>query len=176
MIVSVSHTLDDMRRTLRYLEVQLIPQALPTALNRTGRQMETAGVRVVAKAMGVRQTSVRRRIIRTIARKARPVFRFDAFGKKVNIASFEGTRKTKRGVSSRAFGQRRVYPRVFLSRSGKTALKRLGKSRLPVRPVWGPGIKREFERHRPEIEAVAVQRFRPNMIDALRAAGRGFIR
>lgn len=200
MYISVLDTLNDMRRTLSDLEKRAIPTALPTAMNRTGRQMETAGVRIVAKSMGVRQTSVRRRIIRTIARKARPVFRFDAYGSKVNIASFAGTRQVKRGrviaqftytqggkrrtvttrggggVSSSAFGKRRIYPGTFLSKSGKTALKRIGKSRLPVRPVWGPGIRREFNRHRPEIETVARQRFRPNMVDALRAAGRGFIR
>lgn len=175
MEISIRHDLAELRRTLRITQ-QEIERALPTALNRTGRQMETAGVRLVSKRMGVRQQSVRARIIRTLARKARPYFRFDAFGKKVNIASFGGTRKTKRGVSSNAFGKRRVYPRTFLNKSGTTAFKRIGKRRLPIRPIFGPGIKREFDRNRPAIEQVARERFRPNMIDALRAATRGFIK
>lgn len=176
MIISIQDDLHELRRTLTELQRQAIPIALPTALNRTGRQMESHGVKVVAKSMGVRQKSVRERIHRTIARRQSPYFRFDAYGKKVNIASFRGARQTKKGVSSSAFGRRRVYPRTFLNKSGKTAFKRVGKSRLPIRPIWGPGIRREFERHRTEIEAVAVRNFRPNMIDALRAASRGFIR
>jgi hypothetical protein len=200
MEISLKADLSEITKALTAIQRDYVPRALPTAMNRTGRQMESAGVKLVAKKMGVRQSSVRRRIIRTLARKATPTFRLDAYGSKVNIASFAGTRQVKRGrviekftytqigkrrtvtargrggVSSSAFGKRRIYPGTFLNKAGTTAFKRVGKARLPIRPIWGPGIRREFERNRPQIEEVARKRFRPNMIDALRAASKGFIR
>lgn len=200
IVIDIRTTLDDLRSTLGLIERQAIPQALPTAINRTGRQMETYGVKLVASAMGVRQGSVRSRLSRKLARRGDATLELLAYGGAINIASFAGRRVAKRGrivqrfiftqagkrrvvtqrsgggVVSRAWGKTRIYPRTFLIHGGRVAMKRVGKARFPIRPVYGPGIRREFERHREQIQAEALRLFPHQMDEALRAALSGYIK
>lgn len=199
IVIDIRTTLDDLRSTLGLIERQAIPQALPTAINRTGRQMESYGVKLVARAMGSKQSSVRRRLVRKLARMGDATLELLAYGGALNISSFSGTmvkrgRITQRfiftqagkrrvftqrsggGVSSRAWGKSRVYPHTFLIHEWKVAMKRIGKARFPIRPVYGPGIRREFERHREQIEAEALRLFPHQMDEALRAALAGYIK
>jgi hypothetical protein len=79
-----------------------------------------------------------------------------------NIASIGG-RQTKRGVSSSAWGKRKVYPHTFLIQGGKTAMVRVGKARYPIKPVYGPRIHAEFVKIDEELQAEVQARFAPTL-------------
>lgn len=152
-----------------------IDRAAMRALNRTGQQTETQGVRAVARDMGLTNRAVRSRLTRKKATPKRLTFILDAFGAPKNIASFKASRQTKRGVSSQAYGIRRIYPRTFLLRGSRGgAMKRLGKARTPIRPVWGPGVASSFEKFTNMLRATARSRFPRNLDQALAFALRKY--
>lgn len=117
-------------------------KATRSALNKIGEQSRTLTLRLLNDATGVTQTKLRPYVRLDRADysdlTAKVVVRPHVF----NIASVGG-RQTKKGVSSAAWGKRKIYPHTFLVR-GVTAFVRVGKARLPIKPVYGPRIHAEF--------------------------------
>lgn len=142
--VSVRTNIAAVRRKYKGAAKQ-VDNAARRALNRTAQQVRTVSVRALSKETGVKQRSVRDRVSIRKANYSTLSAEVQARPRTYNIASF-GARQTKQGVSSSAWGKRRLYKGGFLINGGRTALIRLGKSRLPLKPLWGPRIHREFER------------------------------
>lgn len=99
-------------------------------------------LRLLSGATGLTQTKLRPYVVQNRATYSRLQSIIRVFAHTFNIASFGG-RQTKRGVSSNAWNAHRVYPSTFLV-NGKTAMVRVGKARLPIRPVWGPRLTKEY--------------------------------
>ena len=56
-----------------------------------------------------------------------------------------GARQTAKGVSAAPWGKRRVFPHAFIAPTlGGHVFIREGRSRLPIRKLWGPAIPREM--------------------------------
>ena len=142
--ISVRTNIDEVRRKYRVAAKQ-VDHAARRALNRTAQQVRTQSVRALAKETGIVQRSIRERVDIRQANYSELAAEVRARPRTYNIASF-GARQTNAGVVSKAWGKRRVYRGGFLINSGRTAMIRVGKSRLPIRPLWGPRIHREFER------------------------------
>lgn len=128
-------------RQLKAVESQT-RKATRRALNKVIDQSRTQTLRLLSQASGVTQTKIRPYVRTNHADYEELEAKVVVTPHTFNIASVGG-RQTKRGVSSAAWGTRRVYPHTFLVH-GRTAMVREGKSRLPIKPVWGPRIHAEF--------------------------------
>ena len=149
------------RRQFRGKEKQ-INMAAARAINRAMTTVRSVATKEIARHTGITpQRAIRDRLH---IRKATPNYLIGEIGAErytPNLARF-AARQTKRGVSATAWRKRKVYPRTFLGNQGRTVFKRVGKRRLPIRPVWGPKMHAAFvEREvRRAMDAVARERFR----------------
>jgi hypothetical protein len=57
------------------------------------------------------------------------------------------------GVSHSAWGRAQIAKGAFMIPGKKPAFHRVGPSRLPIKPVWGPNTAREAERHADEVRS-----------------------
>jgi hypothetical protein len=57
------------------------------------------------------------------------------------------------GVAHSAWGRAQIAKGAFMIPGKKPAFHRVGPSRLPIKPVWGPNTAREAERHADEVRA-----------------------
>ena len=146
MLISANVNLDSFIATMTTIERSVVPQATARALNRTAAEARTQVVRKLASQTGLKQKSIREKLIVVRARRSSLVAELQVSGRPLNLLRF-GARQTKRGVSAKAWGKRRVYPGTFLGNRGRTVFKRVGGKRLPIKPVWGPSIPREFIRN-----------------------------
>jgi hypothetical protein len=142
------------------------------ALNKIGAQGLTLTLRQLSGATGVSQKKLREYITQNRADFAELSTSIRVRAHTFNIASVGAARQTRKGVSAGAWGKRRVYPGTFLIRGGLTAMKRVGKGRLPIRPVYGPRITREFKREGvdAQLEALVATKMKPTMTHELNFA------
>jgi hypothetical protein len=142
MEVSVKGDVDAVLKDLGSLSLR-VDIAIAQALNRTAARAKTQAVRTIAKESGIQQKAVRDRIaIRKASSYALHAI-ISAEPYAPNLIRYSA-RQTKRGVSANAWRKRRIYPRTFIANQGRTVFKRIGKARLPIRPVYGPSIPRTF--------------------------------
>jgi len=141
----VASNVQEVTRQLRQTE-NATRTATRRALNKIGQQGLTLTLRSLAKATGVTVRKLREYVSLDRANYSELSSAIKVIAHTFNIASVGTARQTRRGVSSIAWGVRKVYRGAFLIRGGRTAMHRLGKARLPIEPVWGPRITREFAR------------------------------
>ncbi len=104
------------------LEKQVYPKALARALNRVGDTVKSRSAKAISDATGLKQGSVRRRIVyRQRATIATPTVILEISGKPLNLVEFVSggkseARSPRGGVTANAWGKRRKYPGVFLAR------------------------------------------------------------
>lgn len=143
-------------REIRQLERALSRAAGPEsrrALNRafssTLRASKTVTKRIIAGGgeypgrYNVSQRVVGQRL--RVGNVDRRNFRFSVYGNysPLNLAEFKGARQLKRsGVKARILkrGAPKSYRRSFMTESPRTAFQRVGRSRLPIRPLVGPSV------------------------------------
>jgi len=133
------------RRRLAYLKNEAVNKAATRALNRTGDHANTLTVRDLARVTGLKQKDVRAALSRLRANFSNLTYRLRAIGRALNLIRF-GARQTKKGVSAAAWGVRKIYRGTFIANQGRTVFVREGQERLPIRPVHGPSLPREFGR------------------------------
>ena len=132
-----------------------LPQIQRAALNKTARRANTFARRAVAKGMGIAQRGLtqggsgqRWKFVpanRAIGGRYRS--QIIMRGRPTNVGSTAyKARQTKRGVSSRAWGKRRIYRGTFLlakGRPGQFAVTRQpGSPRL--KSIFGPWAPRQY--------------------------------
>lgn len=131
------------------------------ALNRTVRDADVLARRVLRERMGVTNQWIKRNgwRVRKASNKARKIQagfvmrgRPSNVGSKVFKASIpkRGGRGRVKGVlTSKAWGQQKNYPGGFLMQGrygGQFALKRTGRGRSALKPIYGPWTPREYDR------------------------------
>jgi hypothetical protein len=57
------------------------------------------------------------------------------------------------GATHRAWSRPQLAVGAFMIPGKKPIFRRVGQSRFPIEPLWGPNVAREIERHRPEVQA-----------------------
>lgn len=130
------------------------PRIMVQAVNKVAGKANTFSRRMTARAMGVkvgylraRGWSLRRASIKTGRVEATIFIR----GRPTNIGSREfGGRQLKKGVSSKAWGKRKVHEGTFLINArgtggGTWAASRKGKKRLPIKAKYGPWAPRIYD-------------------------------
>lgn len=150
------------------LQRQVIPAATARALDRTLVNVRTATVKTIVAETGLPATLVRDRLTIRGANRARLEAILTANPAAPNLARFQA-RQTKRGVSANAWRKRRIYPGTFLGNQERTVFKRIGKARLPIKPIHGPSVPRTFlqRKAQEQIDLIIRGRFVVNFDSAI---------
>ena len=140
-------TVDIVRRTAAYQQgPKRMQQIISRVLNHVGGTARTRVKSALAKQMGLPAGTVDARLITKRAHPGHQSFEISAAGRPIPLAEFDA-RQTRRGVSARPWGQRRVFPGTFIvEKLGGQVFRRAGRARLPIVKLWGPSIPREMLR------------------------------
>ncbi|MGE3713414.1 MAG: phage tail protein [Alphaproteobacteria bacterium] len=121
--LSVERDLKSLRRGLRALEKEVVPQATVRTLNRVAESAKTASARHIAPQMGSRQAGIKRRIETRRASVRRLWATLVASDRPLHLIEFVvGSRKPtqqpggKRGqVKAKAWGKTKTYRGAFIA-------------------------------------------------------------
>ena len=142
MHISISGDIGRATDPLALLSHKRWSRAVNTAVNETGRQTLTMAARLVSKEAGLKARITKKQFTVRKSRPATLTAHVVASGSPIQLIEF-GARQTKRGVSAKAWGKRKTYPGTFIATmaSGKRGVfVRKGAARLPIRPLYGPGV------------------------------------
>lgn len=126
--------------------------ALTRAVNQVGGVARTAAIRQTALQMGLNISDVRPSISTFRATQSNITFDVVGTGRPISLRAF-GAKQTKRGVSARPWGIRRLFRGSFIINSlGGSVYHRVGpkvlmtrgrykgKYRQQIKKMWGPAI------------------------------------
>lgn len=72
------------------------------------------------------------------------------------------------GASHRAWGRQQIAQGAFMIPGRKPIFHRVGRGRLPIKPVFGPNYAREVERHAKEVTAQAESMMKVDFFERLK--------
>ncbi len=172
--VSVESNLKMLKQNLRAMEKQVVPQSTVRTLNRVAESTKSESAKFIAPQIGSRQAGVKRRIETRQATFKRLWASLLASEKPLRLIEFVvGSKKPtqqkggKRGlVKAKAWGKVKTYRSAFIApqRKGSSKmavyLRKSGK-RLPVKQLYGPGVKQLFkqEENNQLMQAKVLERF-----------------
>lgn len=117
--------------------------ALSRALNHEGDKGRTQVKRALVEQTGIKYGAVDKSMATLRSTPATLSYTLKARGDETNIAWFGGVQRRK-GVSAAPWNKRRIFARSFIVPRFGRAFIRTGKSRLPIRPLYGPNLAREL--------------------------------
>jgi hypothetical protein len=117
--------------------------ALSRALNHEGDKGRTQVKRALVKQTGIKYGAVDKAMATVRASPATLTYTLKARGDETNIAWFGGVQRHK-GVSAAPWNKRRIFRHAFIVPRFGRAFIRTSKSRLPIRPLYGPNLAREL--------------------------------
>jgi len=142
-------------------DTRQVPKALNSTINKVATTIRKEGVRQLSKETGIKQKDIRRDVVMRKSNFQTLTARIRATGGFTNLIRF-GARLTKRGVSAAPWKKRRIFKGAFIANKGRTVFRRKGRGRLPIEPVYGPSLPREFLRDKiiRLFNTVGLRRFR----------------
>ena len=155
-------------------------RAFTRALNSEGRKMRTQVKRALNRQTGIKMGMISAGITTRPASTATLTFRVIGTGKETPLSLFNptvaGSRTTGRGKASKKVGGgikaspwrvRRLFAGAFFpGKAGGNVFHRLGSTRYPIEPMYGPSIAKElvkdqsravWERAQPAVLAEATR-------------------
>ena len=149
MDIAVKNTIKQAMKNVKFVHQQYIPKTLVTALNKVGAEVATQAKTELGNATGLKVGVVAKKIGKDKARRGDEKYTIRIKSRYLNLIEF-GARQTKKGVSAKAWGNRKLYKHAFMG-SGRNSGKRLvfGKTRgnpKKLKALHGPSLPREFER------------------------------
>ena len=155
MEVKVKSNMKEALRNLGTVHKKYVQKALVTALNKVGAEVVTQAKRELKDATGLKAGTVGKKIAKDKARRGDEEYTIRIKSRYLNLIEF-GARQTKRGVSAKAWGKRKLYKHAFIG-SGRKSGKQLvfGKTRgnpKKLKALHGPSLPREF--HRQDMESL----------------------
>ena len=155
MEVKVKSNMDRAMRGLWNVKTKYIQKALVTSLNKIGAEVVTQAKRELKEATGLKAGTVGKKIAKDKARRGDEDYTIRIKSRYLNLIEF-GARQTKKGVSTKAWGKRKLYKHAFIG-SGRSSGKQLvfGKTRgnpKKLKALHGPSLPREF--HRQDMESL----------------------
>ena len=148
MEVTVKNTIKQAMKNVKFVHQQYIPKALVTALNKVGAEVATQAKKELAGATGLKQNIVAKKIKKDKARRNDETYSIFIKSRYLNLIEFNA-KQTKRGVSAKAWGNRKIYRGAFIGRgqnSGKQLVFKKGRGSKQIKAVHGASLPREFER------------------------------
>ena len=155
MEVKVNSNMDRAMRGLWNVKTKYIQKALTTSLNKIGAEVFTQAKRELRDATGLKAGVVAKGLKKDKARKGDETYSIFIKSRYKNVIKF-GARQTKKGVSAKVWGKRRIYKGAFIG-SGRNSGKQLvfGKSKRKknkLKALHGASLPREF--HRGDMEKI----------------------
>ena len=149
MEIKVKSNMDKAMRGLWNVKTKYIQKALVTSLNKVGAKVFTQAKRELRDATGLKAGVVAKGLKKDKARKGDETYSIFIKSRYKNVIEF-GARQTKRGVSAKVWGKRKVYRGAFIG-SGRNSGKQLVFKKSKHNPkrieaVHGASLPREFER------------------------------
>ena len=149
MEVKVKSNMDRAMRGLWNVKTKYIQKAMVTALNKVGAEVVTQAKRELKDATGLKAGVVGKKIKKDKARNGDETYSIHIKSRYLNVIEF-GARQTKKGVSAKVWGKRKVYRGAFIG-SGRNSGKQLvfkKRKNAPKRieALHGASLPREFER------------------------------
>ena len=149
MEVKVKSNMDRAMRGLWNVKTKYIQKALVTSLNKVGAEVFTQAKRELKDATGLKVGVVAKGLKKDKARKGDETYSIFIKSRYKNVIEF-GARQTKKGVSAKVWGKRRVYKHSFIA-SGQNSGKQLVFARSKRNPkklkaLHGASLPREFQR------------------------------
>lgn len=134
---------------------KIIPRLCSMALNKAARSVRTISTRESSKAMGTKQSAIRRVFGINFATPKVTALEAQVWinqKKPLFLSGFLSVRQTRTGVRVKAWGESKVYAGTFLAtmRSGHVGVfarkKREGArvDRLPIHELYGPPVRYGF--------------------------------
>ena len=159
MEVKVNSNMDRAMRGLWNVKTKYIQKALTTSLNKIGAEVFTQAKRELRDATGLKAGVVAKGLKKDKARKGDETYSIFIKSRYKNVIEF-GARQTKKGVSAKVWGKRRVYKGAFIG-SGRNSGKQLVFARtsgatksgkIRIKALHGASLPREF--HRGDMEKI----------------------
>jgi len=155
MEVKVKSHMDKAMRGLWNVKTKYIQKALVTSLNKIGAEVFTQAKRELRDATGLKAGVVAKGMKKDKARRGDEEYPIFIKSRYKNVIEF-GARQTKRGVSAKVWGKRKIYRGAFIG-SGRNSGKRLVFKKLKDDPkrieaLHGASLPREF--HRQDMEKI----------------------
>ena len=149
MEVKVNSNFKKALRDIGNVPRKYVQKAMVTALNKVGAEVVTQAKRELKDATGLKAGVVAKKIKKDKARKGDETYSIHIKSRYLNVIEF-GARQTKKGVSAKVWGKRKVYRGAFI-RSGRNSGKQLvfkKRKNTPKRieALHGASLPREFER------------------------------
>jgi hypothetical protein len=134
--------------------------ALSRALNHEGDRGRTRVKRALVKQTGIKYGAVNKTVATVRSTPTTLTYTLKARGDETNIAWFGGVQR-RNGVSAAPWHKRRIFRHAFIVPRFGRAFIRTSKSRLPIRPLYGPNLARELVK---DSSAAAWQRGVANLV------------
>ena len=155
MEVKVKSNVKKALRDIGNVPRKYVQKAMVTALNKVGAEVVTQAKRELKEATGLKAGVVAKKIKKDKARRDDETYSIFIKSRYLNVIEF-GARQTKRGVSAKAWGKRKIYRGAFIG-GGRNSGKRLVFKKLKDDPkrieaLHGASLPREF--HRQDMEKI----------------------
>jgi len=149
MEVKVNSNFKKALRDIGNVPRKYIQKAMVTALNKVGAEVFTQAKRELKDATGLKVGVVAKGLKKDKARKGDETYSIHIKSRYLNVIEF-GARQTKKGVSAKVWGNRKIYRGTFIG-SGRNSGKQLvfkKRKNAPKRieTLHGASLPREFER------------------------------
>ena len=155
MEVKVKSNMKEAMRNLGTVHKKYVQKSLVTALNKVGAEVVTQAKRELKDATGLKAGTVGKKIAKDKARRGDEEYSIFIKSRYLNVIEF-GARQTKRGVSAKVWGKRKIYRGAFIG-SGRNSGKQLVFKKRKDDPkrieaLHGASLAREF--HRQDMESI----------------------
>jgi len=155
MEVRVNNNFKKALRDIGNVPRKYVQKALVTALNKVGAEVFTQAKRELKNATGLKAGVVAKGLKKDKARRGDEEYSIFIKSRYKNVIEF-GARQTKRGVSAKVWGKRKIYRGAFIG-GGRNSGKRLVFKQAEDNPkravaLHGASLPREF--HRQDMESI----------------------
>jgi len=155
MEVKVNSNFKKALRDIGNVPRKYVQKAMVTALNKVGAEVVTQAKKEMKEATGLKTGVVGKKIKKDKARRGDEEYSIFIKSRYLHVIEF-GARQTKRGVSAKVWGKRKIYRGAFIN-SGRNSGKRLVFKKLKDDPkrieaLHGASLPREF--HRQDMESI----------------------
>jgi len=132
MEVKVNSNFKKALRDIGNVPRKYVQKAMVTALNKVGAEVVTQAKRELKDATGLKAGVVAKKIKKDKARKGDETYSIHIKSRYLNAIEF-GARQTKKGVSAKIWGKRKIYRGAFIG-SGRNSGKQLVFKKLKHNP------------------------------------------
>jgi len=155
MEVKVNSNFKKALRDIGNVPRKYVQKALVTALNKVGVEVATQAKKELAGATGLKAGVVAKKIKKDKARRGDEEYSIFIKSRYLNVIEF-GARQTKKGVSAKVWGKRKIYRGAFIGSGGNSGKQLVFKKRKDnpkkIKALHGASLPREF--HRQDMEKI----------------------